>query len=160
MSALKPLPSAIFAIALRLSERTPQRKQVVAAFCSANSIVHGRCGHRDLHAWAFTRSRRRVHVLRDGGEQNRFARLSFQTPAGRHSDVERTRHARRAAYFRGLDSRLRLRLGQVFVAALRCEHGRWIWATGDREKFDIQRPTLNAQRPTECRTSKAEHRTP
>ena len=36
-----------------------------------------------------------------------------------------------AAYFRGLDSRLRLRLGQVFVAALRCEHGRWIWAVGD-----------------------------
>src|SRR5436190_10926473 len=128
MSALRPLPSAIFAIALRLSEPTAQRKQLVAAFCSTNSVVHGGNADHDLRAWAFTRSRRRVHVLRTGGAQNRFAQLSLQTPAGRHSDVERTRDARRATHLRGLDSRLCLRLGQVFAAAVRGEHGRWVWA--------------------------------
>jgi len=69
MSALRPLPSAIFAIAQRLSEATPQRKQLVATICSTHSIVNGRNPHRDLHSRAFTGSRRRFHVLCDGNEQ-------------------------------------------------------------------------------------------
>jgi len=44
------LPSAIFAIAQRLSEATPQRKQLIATICSTHSIVNGRNPHRDLHS--------------------------------------------------------------------------------------------------------------
>src|SRR6266480_264521 len=123
MSALRPLPSAIFAIAQRLSEATPQRKQLVATICSTHSIVNGRNPHRDLHSRAFTGSRRCFHVLCDGNEQNRFARLSFRTPARRYSDVERTGNARRAAYFCGLDSCLRLLLGQNLLLPFRPNMG-------------------------------------
>src|SRR6266853_6937605 len=131
MSALRPLPSAIFAIAQRLSEATPQRKQLVATSCGTYSIVHGHNPHRDLHSRAFTRSGRRFHVLRHGDEQNRSARLSFRAPAGRYSDVERTGNARRVAYFCGLDPCLRLLRGQIFAAAMRREHGRRLWPVND-----------------------------
>src|SRR5438067_3158774 len=68
------------------------------------------CAHggRSFHAGTFSRPGRRLHVLRDGGTQNRSARLSLRTSARRHPNIERTRAARRAAHFCDLDPRFRL----------------------------------------------------
>src|SRR5438046_10689614 len=74
MSALRPLPSAIFAIAQRLSEATPQRKQLVATIWGTHSIVHGRDVNRDLHPRAFTRPGYRFTVSAIGGDQKQFPR--------------------------------------------------------------------------------------
>ena len=82
-------------------------------------------GHDDDHPRrAQPRLRRRVHVLRARGRQDRYGRTHVRPRAAGHRDAQPARDAGRARGHRGLDPRLRVSLRPLRAAAARRLDGR------------------------------------